>query len=153
MEDCDFDAQYSKVELRRFRCYETSVVVAFARPFEASRGRTALGLRAIGSRLNPKELSLKAKIVELRHKVIAHSDEDEMHYRGSLLEPFEDVSLRMALFQFNESLHLDRADLRPLESLLRKLKYAIAETLFQVAQATPSRLDMYKTLLSFGAAS
>jgi hypothetical protein len=149
MEECDFEAQYSKVDLRKFRCYETSVVVAFARPFETSRGRTALGLKAIGVNLNPEELSLRSKVLDLRRKVIAHSDDDEMHFRGSLLEPFEDTSLRMALFQFSESLHLDRSHMRPLESLLRKLMHAITRTLLQVAQATPSRLETYKMPRSF----
>jgi hypothetical protein len=153
MEECDFDAEYSRVDLRKFRCYETSVIVAFARPFEPSRGRTAVGLKAIGVSLSPEELSLQAKVLDLRRKVIAHSDEDEMHFRGTLLEPFEDTSPRMALFQFSESLHLDPGHMRPLESLLRKLMHAITRTLFQVAQTTPSRLETCKTPLSFKATS
>jgi hypothetical protein len=51
MEECDFDAKYTAVELRRFRCFESTVIISFARPFEGSRGQTAVGLRAIGIQL------------------------------------------------------------------------------------------------------
>ena len=90
MEDCDFQASYSPVQLRRFRCYETSVGVPVARPFETSRGQTTIGLRAIGVHLNEGESILKEKIMKPRHKVVAHSDEELIHFRGTLLRPFDD---------------------------------------------------------------
>jgi hypothetical protein len=45
LEECDFGAKYHFVELRKFRCYETNIIVSFTRPFETSRGHTSLGLK------------------------------------------------------------------------------------------------------------
>ena len=144
MEDCDFQARYSAVQLRRFRCYETSVVVSFARPFEASRGQTTIGLKAIDVRLDEQESILKDKVVSLRRKVVAHSDEEFMHFRGTLLRPFDDSVLALPLLRYSETLHLEETDLRPLEKLLHRLIAGISKALFEIAQFTPDRLNVYK---------
>ncbi len=36
--ECDETNTYTKIDLRRFRCYETTLVVAYTRPFTQSRG-------------------------------------------------------------------------------------------------------------------
>jgi hypothetical protein len=84
-EECDYAATYSTAELRKFQCYENAAIVAFARPFEVSRGRAVLGLRAIGVRLTSSEEHLKNKIIELRRKVVAHSDDERMHFKISTM--------------------------------------------------------------------
>jgi hypothetical protein len=38
LEDVDETAGYPLAELRRFRCYETTMVIAYARPFSMARG-------------------------------------------------------------------------------------------------------------------
>ena len=53
MADCDLDGRYSKVELRRFRCYEAQVIISFCRPFVESRGSNSLSLKKLGMRLEP----------------------------------------------------------------------------------------------------
>ena len=145
MEDCDFQAKYSPLQLRKFRCYETSLVVSFARPFETSRGQTTIGLKAIGVRLNDQESALKEKILALRRKVVAHSDEEFMHFRGTILSPFDDSPIVVPLLQYNEMLHLEETDLRPLEELLRMLTTKITKALFDIAQVAPDRLNVYKS--------
>jgi hypothetical protein len=144
MEDCDYDRMHGVLELRRFRCYETAVIVSFARPFEASRGETTLGLKTIGLRLDPDELALKGKILSLRRKIFAHSDEDFMHFRSAVLTPFDDHPVAMPHLQFNESLYLQREDLRPLEGLLRKLVAKTSKAIFMLAQQAPDRLNVYR---------
>jgi hypothetical protein len=144
MEECDFQAQYNRVELRKFRCYEASLIISFARPFEPSRGQTTLGLRTIGVQLDPQERELKEAMLNLRRKIIAHSDEDHMHYRGSTHRPLEDSSINLPLFQYVESLHIEEAQCRPLEALLRKLTSRISKAIFELAQTAPSRLNLYK---------
>lgn len=145
MEECDFQAKYSKVQLRKFRCYETSIIISFARPFETSRGRTSIGIKAIGVKLDTEELNLKNKLLELRRKVIAHSDEDSMHFTGTLMQPFEDTQTKFPLFNFKETLHLEQGELRPLEELLRKLIHGISTTIFQISQTNPTKLEIYKS--------
>lgn len=143
MEDCDFEAKYKLVELRRFRCYETSTIVSFARPFEVGRGEVAIGLRAIGCVFDEGERALQERLLALRHKVVAHSDEEWMEFAGTVRE-VEDGLISIPYFHFRESLHLSAADLRPLEALLRKLTSTIYRGLFQLAQENPARLDRRK---------
>jgi len=144
MEECDFEARYNRVELRKFRCYEASLIISFARPFEPSRGQSTIGLRAIGLQLNPEETRLKDAMLSLRRKVIAHSDEQLMHFRASTHQPLEDSPISLPLLQFTESLYIEAAQCRPLETLLRKLIAGIGKALFALAQAEPERLNLYK---------
>lgn len=144
MQECDFHSKYSRIDLRKFRCYEASVVTSFARPFENSRGQTTLGLKAIGVRLNTQEKELKEQILNLRRKVIAHSDENFMHFRGEILRPFEDSPLCLPFFHYVESLYIEEAQCKPLEELLRKLIGGISKALFQLAQDYPDWLNRYK---------
>lgn len=143
MEECDFEARYNPVELRKFRCYESSLVISFARPFEPSRGQTTLGLRAIGLQLTPQEIELKDAMLSLRRKVIAHSDEQLMHFRAST-HPLEDSPFSLPQLQFIESLYIKETQCRPLEELLRKLIAGICKALFALAQVEPERLNLYK---------
>lgn len=144
MDECDFEATYNRIDLRRFRCYEASLVISFARPFEPSRGQTILGLRAIGVQLDSEETRLKEAMLSLRRKVVAHSDEQLMHFRAATIQPLEDSSISMPLLQFTESLYIEASQCRPLEALLRKLIAGIGKAVFTLAQAEPERLNLYK---------
>mgnify|MGYP006432966033 CR=1 FL=1 len=143
LEDCDFDQNYTKVDLRRFRCYETTLIVSMARPFEKSRGATALSLRATGIRLENAEKTLVDRIMALRRRIVAHSDEEEMHYRSNTF-PVLEGTYNFPYVQFDEKLHLEEEELLQLETLLRKLKQRIAEFLFELAQEESGVLDRYK---------
>lgn len=60
--DCDPDAKYSKIELRRFRCYETTVIVAYTRPFSQSKGGIPpLTLKMTGAILSRDQKELHRK--------------------------------------------------------------------------------------------
>ena len=144
LEECDYAAKYSTVELRKFQCYENAAIVAFARPFEVSRGRTALGLRAAGLRLNTTEEQLKDKVIDLRRKVVAHSDDERMHFKISTMKPCDNSPVALPLLLFQEALRLDLAEVEELQALLRKLVRGLAETIFAIAQSQPERLNVYK---------
>lgn len=144
LEECDYSAKYSRVVLRKFQCYENAAIVAFARPFEVSRGRTTLGLRAIGVQLSTTEEQLKSKVIDLRRKVIAHSDEERMHFKISTVQPLDDSPLAIPVLLFRESLRLDPAEAEGLQALLRKLVRGLAETIFAIAQTQPERINVYK---------
>lgn len=144
LDECDYVAKYSAVELRKFQCYENSAIVAFARPFEVSRGRTALSLRAVGVRLNANEEQLKKEVIELRRKVVAHSDEERMHFKISTIQPFEDSPVSLPVLLFQESLRLGLRETEELVALLHKLIRALSEAIFSIAQLQPERLNVYK---------
>jgi hypothetical protein len=142
--ECDHTAKYTSVELRKFLCYESAAIVAFARPFEVSHGRVVLGLRAVGVRLDTAEEQLKSKIVGLRRKVIAHSDDECMHFKISTLQALEDSPVALPVLLFQESLRLERAEVKDAQALLRKLLRGLTETIFVLAQSHPERLNVYK---------
>jgi hypothetical protein len=102
-------------------------------------------MKAVGVKLDTEELNLKNKLLELRRKVIAHSDEESMHFTGTLMQPFEDTETKFPLFNFKETLHLEEDELQPLEKLLHKLIYGISTTIFQIAQTNPTKLEIYKS--------
>jgi hypothetical protein len=142
--ECDHAAKYTQGELRKFHCYESAAIVAFARPFEVSRGRVALGLRAVSVRLDTAEEQLKSKIIGLRQKVIAHSDDECMHFKISTMQPLEDSLAALPVLLFQDSLRLERAEVEDAQALLRKLLRGLAETIFELAQSYPERLNVYK---------
>lgn len=143
LKDCDFDRTYDKVSLRRFRCYESTLIISMARPFETTRRGTTIGLRALGISLSDKEKTLVSKVLELRRRIVAHSDEEEMHFRTTTF-PVLDGELNFPHFQFNEGLHLKEHELRGLEVFLRSLTQKLAEFFFEVAQKQPGLLEKYR---------
>src|ERR1700716_2489277 len=57
--ECDESKTYSKVELRRFRCFETTLVIAYTRPFSQSRGTVpSLTFKMAGLKFSKKRTSL-----------------------------------------------------------------------------------------------
>lgn len=148
LEDCEFDRKYDKVSLRRFRCYESTLIISMARPFETTRSGTTIGLRALGITLSENEKSLVSQVIDLRRKIVAHSAEEEMHFRSTTF-PVLDGNFNFPHFQFNEGLHIEERELRRLEVLLRSLKHKLAEFFFRVAQEQPELLEKYRQPVSF----
>ncbi|MDF7809533.1 hypothetical protein P4E94_19000 [Pontiellaceae bacterium B12219] len=143
MEDCDLDSTYSTVELRRFRCYESTLIISLARPFEGTRSGTSLSLKRMGIKLSPDEKELLKKVMHLRRAIIAHSGEEEMHFRVHTF-PVLDGQFNVPHFQFNEGLHLSEEDHLHLERFLHRLIQGITKFFFEIAQSNPSILDKYK---------
>lgn len=142
LEDCDFDEKHDKVSLRRFRCYESTLIISMARPFETTRNGTTIGLRALNIKLTSDEKTLLKRVTNLRGAIVAHSAEEEMHYRSSTF-PVLDGEFNVPHFQFNEGLYLEKSELLELEVFLRKLKGRLAEFFFKIAQEQPELLAKY----------
>lgn len=142
LEECNFQQSYSKVQLRRFRCFESQLIISLSRPFEQSRTGTTLSLKAFDIKLNSGQEELLNKILRLRKKVIAHSDEEEMHFRSTSLSVL-DGQFNFPHFQFNEGLHLEEGELFALEKLLHSLMDSLATVFFQIAQDSPSLINQY----------
>jgi hypothetical protein len=143
-EECDFDKQYSNVQLRKFRCFETTAIVSFSRPFKVGRGRKALDLSAIGFKFSEDEESLKDTVLRLRDKIVSHSDEEEMEYRTHSFRILDDSDLRMPAAIFRESLYLNEDEYNALESLLHRLLHTIAKYKFKFAQSNPELFEQRK---------
>ncbi|WP_130218072.1 hypothetical protein [Bradyrhizobium genosp. SA-3] len=141
LHECDEDASYSKVDLRRFRCFETALVVAYTRPFTQSRGGTMpLSMKMVGLALSDEKRALHARLVEMRNTIMAHSDEEMMRMTT---EPFNvsagDGEPPMYLIQtvFDEGITLMGKLLFETNELLHEVYQAIAHTLFKELQAKP----------------
>lgn len=147
LEDCDFEEKYDTVTLRRFRCYESNLIISLARPFETARGSTTIGLKALDIKLSEHETLLVNKILYLRRKIVAHSDEDEMHFRVSTFEVLDNINIPH--FQFNEGLYLGKQELRELEEFLRRIRHEMSNFFFKAAQEYPEMLNKYKQPESF----
>ena len=143
LEDCDFTKKCNKIELRRFRCYETTFIISLARSFTQSRNASILNLKVLNIKLSAKEKKLLDEIKYLRKKVIAHSDEDEMHFRSNIISIFED-EFKIPYFQFNEGLSFSKKELQALETMLLRLRQKMAEFFVKLSQENPKALEMYK---------
>lgn len=86
--EIDDDETYSKVELRRFKCFETTFVVAYGRAFKKSYGGAygKLTFELLGLVLTPAEQELHEIIIRVRDSVYAHSDEAYAHARVDFLK-------------------------------------------------------------------
>lgn len=144
LEECEFEAKYSKIELRKFRCFETTVIVSFARPFKVGRGGNPLDLASLDLRLSEEDKALKRKILTLRDKIVAHSDEEEMEYATTSIQPLEYSELRLPLEVFQEGLYLEEKEYFQLEELLRRVIHSIAEYKFHFTQPDPDKYERKK---------
>jgi hypothetical protein len=78
LSECEWGKPISKVELRRYKCYETTAVIAYTRHFVKSRGGLHLTFRMFDFYPSDSELELHQEVMTLRNKLIAHSDFDMM---------------------------------------------------------------------------
>jgi len=145
LEEIDYEERYTKVEFRKFRCFEVNAIISFCRPFEAARGKTTLSLKAIGVHLTEDELALKRHLMHLRRKIVAHSDEEEMHFRCKTHDlKIRENSFVLPELVFDEFLLLEEAEVYKFEVLLHKLTHHIAKFNFELAQEKPEYLNFYK---------
>jgi hypothetical protein len=144
IQECEYDKKYSRIDLRRFRCFETTLIVSFARPFKVGRGREQLDLSTIGFEFTAEETELKDKLLRLRDKVVSHSDEEEMEYRTDFIKPFDDHDVRMPISKFQEALYLEETEIHKIQELLHRISRALAEYQFKVVQSNPDEFNRTK---------
>lgn len=144
----DFNGEYGTHEIRRYRSFEANFIISMARPLEQTRGGTTLSFKAVGMKLTAREKQLCKDVLELRRKVIAHSAEEEMHFRvqtHELSEVGEGLDgLNVPLFRFNEWLLCSEDELLELELFLGRLIQGLGKFLYKLAQSEPDRLNKYK---------
>ncbi|CAD7036172.1 hypothetical protein RHAB21_02491 [Pseudorhizobium halotolerans] len=110
LEEYDMEERYSRVDLRRLKCFETTFVVSYSRAFSDNKGSRypRLSLRRIDVKLSTEERKLHDVILDLRNKVYAHADESMAHVRLDIHEIDIDIESETVLFphlQFDHSLY------------------------------------------------
>lgn len=137
-----WNRKYKNEELRRFRCYETTAIVAFSRPFATGRSGVSLSLKALGVTLTEPQKALKKKVQTLRDKIVAHTDDDWMHYKVSLHE-FAGFDQPLPYYQAEEGIRLTEAELREFDELVYEILEGIRRLMFDMSRECPERVEGY----------
>lgn len=151
LSECDLDEKYSKVELRRFRCYETTMVMGYTRPFSEAKGEIPrLTLKMAGAKLDDKQRALHQKFLRLRNKVIAHSDAEMMRIVTKSHSMKFDDGRDFVFFEtvFDEGLSFVGLDLVWANELLHIVHGAVYEKLIEQVQLQPAEFDLRKDYLN-----
>ena len=129
-EDIDFEKGYPLAELRRFQCYETTLVVSYCRPFSQSVEQIPrLSYETLGIELSTFTRELHQGLMRKRNKIFAHSDAGEveysrptiMHFKGREGHPFT-IPLPP---RFREGMLLDEGQVEQVSVLVSCLLSAV----------------------------
>lgn len=110
--------QYDLPTRRRMRCFETTLIIAYCRPFTHSAGRKRLTFELIGYEPEEDERALHEKLIFLRNKVIAHGQVSETPMSLHSID-FEDFQARIP--EFYTALWLNDEEIGIVSQLLPKL--------------------------------
>lgn len=105
LEDVDETAKYSLADLRRFRCYETTMVIAYARPFSIAKGLVGPLKKAEVLKRKDDFNLLHEKIIKSRNTLYGHSDAEFVEMRVWAITPFADrPDVAMTMPRFDEGM-------------------------------------------------
>lgn len=137
MSELDEGEGFTRIERRRHRCFEDAAVVAYGRAFTRANGLPALSFKQMKIKPSPEERALHDRLMERRHKVIAHSDADRQRILFAT-ERFvaDDATVMLPHVDFDDALAFF-ADRRSLIEWLRRLIHAAGKILFDQVQGMP----------------
>lgn len=129
LEEVDEDANYSLADLRKFRCYETAMVVSFARPFSSAKGKVGrLTWNDTGLKLSPPEKLLDDKIMKMRNTLYGHSDAEFVDMRVHLWHSnfkHNRTKFNLIMPRFDEAMRFSLAEVLAINELTAKLFHAV----------------------------
>ena len=67
-ESWDPQEQYTRIELRKIKCFEAAMVVSFMRPFTSSRKGSVLKKKTLGIKYSNEENDIIKKIKKIRNE-------------------------------------------------------------------------------------
>lgn len=134
IEECDWKKRYRNEEMRRFHCYETTMVVSYGRPFAQSRGQVAPPFNwkmTPEMKLDSEEELLHDQLITFRNKLHAHSDSD---YTKMNLEiwrtPLPDGRVHDFLaVHGGESLNFQEQEVSRIHNMLWKIRHHVDSAL------------------------
>jgi hypothetical protein len=145
LEDCDPDRPTSKNDLRRFKCYETTLVIAYLRPFSQAKGKIPrLMLENCGVSLSDDLRRLHDQLRLQRNRILAHSDGDLMRMAVATHEHKFDNGNSFTVFHsaFDEGISVLGSDLLKVRELIQTLYGGIFEQLYAEAQQDPTLYNL-----------
>lgn len=133
LDEVDTEERYTKVELRRYRCFLESAAIAYWRPFATADGLPALDFKLLGVTPTAEQHALHEHLRTFRNKVVAHSDPKRMRILLTSRKPLDDHDVQMPSLSFDEGLEfLD--DRRLWRNWVAILIGALAEYAFKHVQ-------------------
>ena len=115
-EDVEWETKYSLAELRRFQCYEASLVVSYARPFwKGTSHIKALSFGALGIKLPPFTRAIHEDLLSKRNKVFAHSSSrmDQSQLGAPQGACFTDLWMDVLLSLSSDETHCTSSSVNP----------------------------------------
>ncbi len=127
LEEVDWSRSYRTEDIRRFKCYETTMVVAYARPFTQARGGAASfswKLIKPAFDLEDAEAAIHARLLDYRNKLHAHSDGDATQIRPQIwrTELRDGAQHDFLAILGGESLVFEESEVAAIHSFLWKLR-------------------------------
>ena len=148
LEEVDQSAKYSLAEIRRFRCYETAMVIAYARPFSMAKGEVGpLKPKDTGLSMTAAEKSLHRKLITHRNTVYGHSDAEFVEMRVMVLHlPLDHnpAGFDWVMPRFEERMRFSLTEIGAIHDMLHKLVHALAHQCQKLGAAFKDRFTTYK---------
>ena len=146
LQEADEEELYSVVELRRFRCYEHTAIMSYARPFSQSKGSVPkLSLKQCGVKLTSTENDLHHRIIDLRNKLVAHSDLELMNFAAKThdLSSTLDQQFFIIFANHDEGLQFSSFfEQIAFNDLISKVHFSLYKKLHDAAQHSPDDFDL-----------
>jgi len=128
LEQVDSSAKYPLAEMRRFRCYETAMVIAYARPFSMAKGEVGrLTWKDIGLSPTVEEKSLHEKLIKHRNTLYGHSDAEFVQMRVWVMHQSNPsgVDSDYVLPRFDEHMRFSLVEVNAIHEISLKLVHAL----------------------------
>ena len=131
MEDVDWElGRYTQEDRRRFKCYETSMVVSYGRPFSTARGMAAsFSWKQLGREfaMSADEKILHKMLIDARNRIYAHSDDDHSDITASIWRSDlgEGRTFDFLSIEGGERLLFDQGQVQAIHTFLWKVRHYV----------------------------
>ncbi|MDE7548914.1 hypothetical protein PY793_13100 [Acetobacter fabarum] len=133
--ELDEDCLVTRVERRRYRCFEDTAVIAYGRAFANANNLPILSFKQINISPNSDERALHERLLERRNKVVAHSDADRQRISFTTeCFSWENKQVMMPRLDFDDALAFF-AEREALVAWFSTLISATRERLFEQVQS------------------
>lgn len=131
LEDVDWEiGRCTQEDRRRFKCYETSMVVSYGRPFSHARGMAAsFSWKQLGRdfAMSVEEKILHEMLIDARNRIYAHSDSDRSDITASIWRSDlgEGKTFDFLSIEGGELLLFDQTQVQAMHTFLWRIRYHV----------------------------
>jgi hypothetical protein len=144
LDDLDDEKTYTLEEIRRLKCYETALIIAYARPFAMAKGPVGnLSCKDLGIGAGDVFWPLHQRLMHLRNTLYGHSDAEHVRFRVyySLIDDGR-PDAPLFLPRFAESLALAAEEVATVRDQLLIFIHALAQKSYPLAPKFQERFKV-----------